>query len=402
MGKKKIIISPSQLVGYSNLKSKATEPSEYYSGEGSLMVLCDKIISDGAKRIFVTADRSLFGSDVLNAVRMRLRSRHVSFFLYARAPHYLKSSDLKKTSKLFRQKRCDSILCIGGYDSMNFSKLLSYSVLSSKPAGRKNVSQSYYSKHIPFYAAPSTDCRGQESTLFAKVYNEKTKKYISVCVNKTLPSAAALDPAVSTQMHPDSYETALAGMDALSAAIESYISIFSEKFTLETQKAPTACRMIFDNLYAAFLLSENQTAIMALLKAFHYSGTSMRHAGAGYIHSLASRLEELYSVHHGIGSAVLLPVVLEYYLPDSSHDLSMLAYYCKFTENKSFENENAAVFINEIKKLRRELGINNRISIIRKEDYKTIIERTQKEARLQGCPKLLSDKQLAEILDRIS
>ncbi len=388
-------------MSYNYLKSKSLLPTENYSGPGSLLILADRIINDQNKHLFIVSSKTIVRKGLISQFTNKLEMRGIVCTVFTRTKSDPDVECVESGVAMFNGNRCDSVLAVGGGSVIDCAKVIA---LRAGNPGKSIKKISNYltsiKRPVPLYAAPTTAGTGSEITMFSVIKDSSVQKKFPVVRASSVPLAIALDPDLCISLPPD--VTASSGMDALTHAIEAYISTFSDKFYRETQKAPGACRMIFENLYASYVMPENKKIRLNMLKASYYAGISFRHTGTGYIHSMAHRLGELYGIPHGYANAVLLPHFLEAYMPEIQRDLSALSFHCGFTENKLYQKQNADIFIREIQKLNKQLNIQTRIPQLKRKDFEIIVKRTQAEAKIQGCPKILTDQTLREILISIS
>ena len=388
-------------MSYNLLRSKTLLPTESYSGPGSLIILGDRIINDGNKRLFIVSSKTVSRTGMLSSFTRKLESKGIVCTVFTRTKPDPDIECIESGLAMYNGNRCDSVLGVGGGSVIDCAKVIAMRAGNPNKSIRK-ISNYLTSikKPVNLYAAPTTAGTGSEITMFSVVKDSSVQKKFSIVRSSSVPLAIALDPDLCVSLPPD--VTASSGMDALTHAIEAYISTFSDKFYRETQRAPGACRMIFENLYASYIMPENKKIRLNMLKASYYAGISFRHTATGYIHSMSHRLTELYGIPHGYANAVLLPHFLEAYMPEVQRDLSVLSFHCGFTENKLYEKQNADIFIREIRKLNKQLKIQSKIPQLKRKDFEIIIKRTQAEAKVQGCPKILTDQELREILISIS
>lgn len=393
---RKKFLTSIQLVSCGFFKLKKIRSAERYNGAGSVLHIADILKADGMKNVFIAAGSSVIKFELLSNFLEKLNEYNIKYTIFSDGAAVPSEENIEKGLKIYLEKGCDCVFAAGGGKVIDCAKIIA--LRAANPS--KNIAYiadytAVLKRAVPLYAAPTTAGSGSEITMFAVVTDSKGRK-LPIISSEFIPVASALDPELMVTVPCD--VTAYTGMDALTHAIESYISTFSERFYKDTQKAPNACRMIFENLYKAYSEPHDLAARLNLSKASYYAGISSRRACVGYVHAAAHRFEEFYGIPHGRANAVLLPYFLKEYMPEIAADLSELAFHCGFVENKDDEENNAFIFIDKIKELSRQTCIPEYINELDEKDFKPIIKRTQAEAKMLGCPKILSDTVLKNIL----
>lgn len=194
--------------------------------------------------------------------------------------------------------------------------------------------------------------------------------------------------------------TAATGMDALTHAVEAYIG---RSNTAETRKfSIDAVRLIYDNLYEAYINGENLVARANMQKAAYLAGLAFTRSYVGNVHAIAHTLGGFYSVPHGLANAVILPYVLEHYGEAVWELLAELAMAAGIGYPGASAEENANSFVSSIKSLNHKMGIPQKVSGIRDIDIPVMAERALKEANpLYPVPKIFGRKDMLELYQMI-
>lgn len=187
-------------------------------------------------------------------------------------------------------------------------------------------------------------------------------------------------------------------MDALTHAIESYVSSFSKFFKKDKQQALEATKIVLDNLEKVYAEPTNLKYRENMLVSSYKAGLAFRRISIGYVHNFAHRMGEFYHIPHGLANAIILPYILEYMLPKAKKALSELAIYCKLGNKDEDELVLAQKFINKIKQLNKTLKIPTKIKEIKESDYPVLVKRILKEGDMCGNPRLMSKKECEAIL----
>ena len=400
MKTKKSSITPLQFISYNWFKLKRFDEPDKYSGEGSVNELADRLIKDNVKHVFIAASRSLMHLDLLSVFIQRIQSHSIKYTVFTDIQSDPTIENIEYGLKIYNGNKCDCILAAGGGSVIDCAKIIA--LRASNP--NKSVIQmtNYFSnlkKSVPIYVIPTTSGSGSEVTMFSVITNTEEERKYPVLTSKFMPRAVALDPDMYVNL-PQKI-TAYTGMDALTHAIESYISTFADEFPEDKKKAPYACKLIFENLYTAFISPDNKDARLKMAEASYYAGIAFRRISTGYVHAIAHRIGELYHVPHGCANAILLPYILEEYMPAVGPDLAELSEYCGFSNYNTSDNNSSYLFINKIKELNKQLGIPDKFTCLDEKDFDLIIKRSNAEARLEGRPVRFSSSELKKILIKL-
>src|SRR5699024_1348752 len=239
------------------------------------------------------------------------------------------------------------------------------------------------------FAVPTTAGTGAEATIAAVVSNSKTNEKYPLMDTVLLPQYAVLDPLLTTKLPP--HITSVTGMDALTHAIESYIGRSNTKNT--KQWSIDATKLIFENLYEAYINGDNITARKHMQKAAYLAGMAFTRAYVGYVHAIAHTLGGFYNTPHGLANAIILPHVLEYYGKSVHQPLAELADAINISRPDDTNEQKANKFIEAIKELNNRMDIPNRVDGIIDNDIPTMVQRALEEGNpLYPVPKILFEE----------
>ncbi len=206
---------------------------------------------------------------------------------------------------------CEAIVAVGGGSVLDTAKAVGAAVSSGKPAaGLAGLLK--VKKHLPpFIAVPTTAGTGSETTVAAVISDPSTHTKKQLLDPKLVPSFAVLDASLTVGLPP--HTTAHTALDALTHALEAIVADYADGET--NQKAFMAVRMIYENLPRVMENPHDLKAREALLVASFFGGMAFTRTYVGYVHAYAHTVGGRYGIPHGLANAVLLPHVMEYYLP---------------------------------------------------------------------------------------
>lgn len=344
---------------------------ETVTGPGSLARIPALLTKCGTRRPLVAASRRQCADPAFQQMLSRLEGYALFSDIQPNPP----VSAVEAAAALYRREGCDSLVAVGGGSPMDTAKAAA--ALLARPdrtlsqlAGLLKVRRSI----PPFIAVPTTAGTGSETTIAAVVTGADHHKYAvsDLCL---IPRCAVLDPLLTVSLPPRT--TAETGMDALTHAVEAYLSRFYP--TRQTDRlAEEAVVTIFRTLEHACAHGDDVDARQALLTASYQAGAAFTRASVGNVHAIAHTLGGLYGVGHGLANAVLLPVVLRDYGPAAYRKLARLAELVGLPGGT--DGEKADAFIDAILAMNARRGIPTGFSCIREEDLPQMAAWAAKEA----------------------
>ena len=285
----------------------------------------------------------------------------------------------------FKAAEADCIVTIGGGSSMDTAKAIGIIINNPEFADVRSLEGvAPTKKHAVFtIAVPTTAGTAAEVTINYVITDvEKKRKFVCVDTND-IPEIAVVDPDMMSSM-PKGL-TAATGMDALTHAIEGYITkghcTISDMFHLE------AIKLISENLRGAVQNTPEGREGMALGQ--YIAGMGFSNVGLGIVHSMAHALGAVYDTPHGVANAILLPTVMEYNAPctGTKYKDIAIAMGVEGVENMSQEEYRKAA-VDAVKKLSADVGIPADLkAIVKAEDVDFLAQSAMDDACRPGNPK---------------
>jgi alcohol dehydrogenase class IV len=231
-------------------------------------------------------------------------------------------------------------------------------------------------KLLPMYAVPTTAGTGSEVTIAAVVSDPATTRKFAIMSPRLVPLAAALDGALMTGLPAPI--TAATGMDALTHAVEAYIS---RNHTAKTDaEALDATRLIMENLPIAVKDGRNVEARQNMALASFKAGVAFTTAGVGYVHAIAHNFGAYYHVPHGLANAIILPRVLDFSKPECTARLAKLAEVSGLKKGGESDAQLADAFIARVRAMNAEFGIPAQVDKLKADDIPAITKKALFEA----------------------
>jgi alcohol dehydrogenase len=346
-------------------------------GRGSLLRLPDLIRACGIHRVLIVTDKGIRSTGIMKDFLQKMEHNQIKYFIYDKTIPNPTIHNIEEALKLYYIGRCKGIVGFGGGSSMDCAKGVAARV--ARPD--KSITQmkgllKVMRKTPTLFAVPTTAGSGSESTLAAVVVDDETLEKYPINDFSLIPSYAVLDPIVTQKLPP--HITATTGMDAFTHAVEVYIGRSNTQQTKNYSKM--AIRLIYKNLYKAFIEGDNIAARERLQKAAYYAGAAFTRAYVGNIHAIAHTLGGFYSIPHGLANAVILPYVLEYYGYTVYQPLAELSDLIGLSQTGDNKKKKAERFIQEIRDMNKQMGIPEKIKGIEEKDISEMAKRACKEA----------------------
>lgn len=281
-----------------------------YFGAGCRETIAVEAIRRGFKKAFFATDKDLIRFKVADKIIEVFEKNHIPYELFSDVKANPTIANVQHGVAAFKESGADFIVALGGGSSIDTAKGIGIVVNNPDFADVKSlegVAATRY-KAVPTFALPTTAGTAAEVTINYVIIDEDAKKKM-VCVDPNdIPAVAIVDPELMYSM-PKGL-TAATGMDALTHAIESYITpgawAMSDMFELK------AIEMIAANLKAAVDNGNDVAAREAMSQAQYIAGMGFSNVGLGIVHSMAHPLGAHYDTPHGVANALLLPYVMEY------------------------------------------------------------------------------------------
>lgn len=363
-----------------------------YHGAGAINSIPDEIKGRGFKKVFVASDPDLIKFGVSKNVTDVLDGAGIAYEMFSQIQPNPTISNVKAGVEAFKACGADCIVAIGGGSSMDTAKAVGIIINNPEFADVRSLEGVAPTKKpaVPIIAVPTTAGTAAEVTInYVITDEEKNRKMVCVDVHD-IPVIAVVDPDMMSSM-PKGL-TAATGMDALTHAIEGYITKgaweLSDMFHLK------AIEIISNNLRGAVENTPEGREGMALGQ--YVAGMGFSNVGLGIVHSMAHPLGALYNTPHGVANAIILPTVMEYNAQATGDKYKYIAKAMgvECTENMT-QDEYRKAAVDAVKKLSSDVGIPKDLKeIVKEEDLDFLSQSAYDDACRPGNPR---DTSVAEI-----
>lgn len=366
-----------------------------YHGAGAIKEIASEIHGRGFKKAFVCSDPDLIKFNVTKKVTDVLDEAQIAYEIYSEIKPNPTIENVQTGVEAFKKSGADCIIAIGGGSSMDTAKAIGIIIKNPEFADVRSLEGVAPTKNkcVPIIAVPTTAGTAAEVTINYVITDaEKNRKMVCVDVHD-IPVVAIVDSDMMSSM-PKGL-TAATGMDALTHAIEGYITAgaweMSDMFHLK------AIEIIAKNLRGAVENTPEGREGMALGQ--YIAGMGFSNVGLGIVHSMAHPLGAVYDTPHGVANAIILPTVMEYNAPatgEKYRDIAKAMGVSGVDEMTLDEARKAAV--DAVKQLSKDVGIPADLKeIVKPEDVDFLAQSAYDDACRPGNPRETSVEEIKEL-----
>lgn len=281
-----------------------------YYGVGCRSVIADEVRKRGFSKALLVTDKDLIRFGVAEKIEEVLRNADIPYEIFSDLKVNPTITNVKDGVAAFKAAGADFIIALGGGSSIDTAKAVGIVVNNPEFADVRSLEGTAATKRraVPTFAIPTTAGTAAEVTINYVITDEEARKKM-VCVDPNdIPMCAIIDCELMYSM-PKGL-TAATGMDALTHAIESYITpgawAMSDMFEMK------AIELIARHLKNAVDNGTDTAAREGMAEAQYIAGMGFSNVGLGIVHSMAHPLGAFYDTPHGVANALLLPYVMEY------------------------------------------------------------------------------------------
>ena len=356
-----------------------------YHGKGAIQAIATEIQARGFKKAFVCSDPDLIKFEVTKKVTDILDAASIAYDLFSDIKPNPTIENVQNGVAAYKASGADCIVAIGGGSSMDTAKAIGIIIENPEFADVRSLEGVAPTKNpcVPIIAVPTTAGTAAEVTINYVITDVQNNRKM-VCVDvHDIPVVAVVDPDMTATM-PKGL-TAATGMDALTHAIEGYITKgaweMSDMFHLK------AIEIIAKSLRGAVDNTDEGREGMALGQ--YIAGMGFSNVGLGIVHSMAHPLGALYDTPHGVANAIILPTVMAYNAPATGEKYRNIAKAMGVggVDAMSLEEARAAA-IGAVKQLSVDVGIPTDLKeIVKPEDVDFLSQSAFDDACRPGNPR---------------
>ncbi len=281
-----------------------------YYGAGCRAVIADEVRKRGFRKALFVTDKDLIRFGVAEKIEDVLRAAEIPYDIYSDVKANPTIGNVQRGVEAFKASGADFLIALGGGSSIDTAKAIGIIVNNPEFADVRSLEGTAPTgnRAVPTFAIPTTAGTAAEVTINYVITDEQARKKM-VCVDPNdIPMCAVIDCELMYSM-PKGL-TAATGMDALTHAIESYIT--PGAWTMSDMFEIKAMELIAEHLKNAVDNGSDEKARSGMAEAQYIAGMGFSNVGLGIVHSMAHPLGAFYDTPHGVANALLLPYVMEY------------------------------------------------------------------------------------------
>lgn len=368
-----------------------------YFGAGARRELPSVLDRMGLHKALVCSDKGLVKVGTTKLVTDVLDDAGFPYEIYSEIKPNPTVTNVKEGVDAFRRCQADCIVAIGGGSSMDTAKGIGIVANNPEFADVVSLEGCAPTKHksVPIIALPTTAGTGAEVTINYVIIDEERQAKM-VCVDPNdIPAVAIVDPELMYSL-PKGL-TAATGMDALTHAIEGYITkgawVMSDMYELQ------AIRMIAEHLPTAVEEPTNAVAREGMALAQYIAAQAFSNVGLGLVHGMAHPMGSLHDIPHGVANALLLPTIMEFNMPERIEKYGVIAREMGVDITGMTPEEAACAAVEAVRSLAVRVGIPQHLEElgIHEEHIPALAHQAIRDVCTPGNPRDVTEEQIVEL-----
>ncbi len=353
-------------------------PTVNLMGFGSAKKVGEQMKNVGKKKAFIVTDEGVSKAGIAEIIKKNIEEAGFSAIIWDEVKANPTDKNVHKGFEIFRKNRCDIIVSVGGGSPHDCAKGIKLVADNGGTINEYEGIDKSKNSITPLFAVNTTAGTASEMTRFCIITDSKRKIKMAIVDWRTTPNVSFNDPELMIAM-PKSL-TAATGMDALTHAVEAYVSTISTPVT--DSAALKAIELIGVWLRPAVANGNDLDARDQMAYAEFLAGMAFNNASLGYVHAMAHQLGGMYDLPHGVCNAILLPHVSKFNLIAKAERFADIAVALGENVEGLSTMEAAEVAIESIKKLSEDIGIpaNLKMLGVKERDLKTMATNAMKDA----------------------
>lgn len=377
-------------------------PKKTYFSVGAVRKVREAVKDFNANNVFIVTDRGVVNAGLIDPLTTELSLTATKTSIFdGTEPEPTVESIEKAVEALEKVGDVDLFVAVGGGSVMDTAKCMNIvsmnggSILDYED-GIENPRP--IRKLRPLIAIPTTAGTGSEASAWAVFTDTKRKLKTGACDPKLIADVAILDPNMTKTMPPTL--TAATGMDALTHAIEAYVSIYANPVT--DAFSAQAIRLIAENLRIAVKDGKNMEARTNMILASFMAGSAFSNSSLGIVHSMAESMGGFCRIPHGIANTLMLPHVMEFNLSANVEKFAKIAELMGEDVKNLDADQASKKSVSAVKELSKDIGLPQTLREVgvKREDIPALVEIAYKWANDSGNPREVSEEQLRELYEK--
>jgi alcohol dehydrogenase len=376
----------------------APKPAAHFD-PGAIRELPAIVRGTGASAAMIVTDAALAATPVIGTVTYHLAEAGIPVHVFAGVHPNPTTDDLAAGADAIANSEAGervALVAVGGGSPIDAAKGIALAAVNPQRGRDLDYSSHFAVPALPIIAVPTTAGTGAETNAFGVITDPVTHRKFYVGHTTCMPAAAILDPELTVGLPPS--VTAATGMDALTHALESYLSIHPNPWS--DGIALQVIRMVAGNLARACADGKDLEARSQMLLAAHMAGIAMANTGLGIAHAIGHSLGGRWNIAHGVTLSMVLPDVLRFNLPVRTQRMADIAFAFGVGDTHADADRNAASAIDAIASLREQIGLTRQLGDfgITEADYAQIAADALDDEVLANTPRQPTATDISAIL----
>ena len=353
-------------------------PNVSLMGPGCVKKIAEEITSRGLKKALIVCGKRSSKSEEFKGVTDLLKEHNIEYVVYAGSQPNPTVTNVMDGVDILKENDCDFVISYGGGSPHDCAKGIALVATNGGNIKDYEGINKSSKPQLPLISINTTAGTASEMTVFSIITDEERHVKMAIVDKNVTPTLAVNDPELMVSM-PKSL-TAATGMDALTHAVEAYVSKAATPIT--DACAQKAIELISNNLRDAVKDGNNIEARDMMAYAEYLAGMAFNSASLGYVHAIAHQLGGFYNLPHGVCNAILLPEVQVFNSQVSKNKLRDIAKFMGVDTSNMNEEEGANACIKAIRKLSKDIDIplGLRELGVKEEDFDTLADNALKDA----------------------
>lgn len=372
---------------------------EFIFGAGARNLVGRYASNCGARKVLLISDEFLYSkTSWVTEVEKSLKDASISYVLFLEVSPNPRSAEVMNGATIFAREQCNGIVALGGGSVMDCAKgigivcangghILDFEGVDRIPRAMP-----------PLLCIPTTSGTASEVSQFTIILDEYRKCKIAIVSKAVVPDVGLLDPEVTVTMDP--YLTACSGMDALTHAIEAYVSNASS--TITDLHALEAIRLVWEALPEVMAQPDHLGWRAQVLMASLQAGLAFSNAILGATHAMAHSLGGLLDLAHGECNAILLGPVMQYNYSACPEKFQMIGNVFGLSLENLPDKIAAQKLCQTIEEFRRKLGISNTLKDlgVKPSELHQLVEFALHDACMATNPQVMAAKDVEGVYEQ--
>lgn len=371
---------------------------EIIFGDGALSQIGECAARLGATKVFLVSDEGVKDAGWVDRALPYFEQIGLKYFVWTEVTPNPRDYEVETAAKAYIAEDCDAVVGLGGGSPLDLAKAVAILVSNGGCIKDYEGVNKIFNPLPPMVAAASTAGSGSEVSQFSVIVDTANKSKMTIISKSLIPDIAIVDPELLSTK--DAKLTAATGMDALTHAIEAYVSLASTPMT--EVFAINSIKLIAQNLRHSVASQTNKKAKQAMAMASTQAGLAFSNAILGMVHAVTHQLGGLLDMAHGEANAILLPYVMEYNFLSSVNKFADIARAFGICDNGLSDICLAKTSISLVREMAEDIGIPSKLSEagIKEELLEEVSIKATKDANIITNPRDASAQDILAVLKK--